>query len=178
MTHNETDVIWTRGIVHCAHRRHARGALAHLIHFKQNTPDRLTELHDHRTPVGASCVAALALAVKRNDQHSMVVLFAKQRAKQVLKNSILKSPTHTQGLNFLKNLVSLNNGPTGFAESLQALHATPYPGNNKLWSLDEPINALVERVEELFVSYADKQVIVRAIAVEDGEPTVRRVRKL
>lgn len=162
-THEITDMLFINQMLNAARRMDCRSLLVCLMQFKLNHPERCAELDDPNSPVGASCVAALSIAVKANDQRSTIVLLTKRRAKQVFKNPILKSPVHTKGLNFLKNVLALHQSPTGFAEQLQTLHATPYPGNGKQWALDEPINAVLQIAKELLVSYTQKQTIVRAM---------------
>lgn len=158
-----SDMFFINHMLNAAQRTDSRSLLVCLMQFKLNHPNRCAELDDPNSPVGASCVSALSIAVKANDQRSMIVLLTKRRAKQVFKNPILKSPVHAKGLNFLKNALALHNAPTGFAKHLQTLHATPYPKNGKQWELDEPINAVLQTAKELLVSYTQKQTIVRAV---------------
>jgi len=178
MSNEQTDMIFISQILHAASRLDCRSVLTCLLHFKQNLPHRCDELDDPHSSVGASCVNALSIAVENNDKRSMIALFTKRRAKQVLKNPILKSPVHSNGLSFLKTLAAMNNDPTsGFSENLRVLHATPYPGNGKQWELENPLNAALRNVKELSVVHAQKKMIVRAIE-SPVEPIVSIKRKM
>jgi len=178
MSNEQTDMIFTSQMLPAATRLDCRSSLACLIHFKHNHPTRCDELDDPNSSVGASCVNALSIAVKKNDRRNMIVLFAKRRAKQVLKNPILKSPVHSKGLDFLKTLVALNNDPTtGFSEDLRVLHATPYPGNGKQWEFEGPINFVLQNAKELKEVHAQKRMIVSAIE-STAEPIVSMKRKM
>lgn len=156
-TENNIDVYLN--IMSAARLGNAPRILEYVLVFKR---ENVEDLSDFNTYLGLALVEALSIALKKNDQRTMIVLFSKKRAKHLLKASVLKSPTHIKGRKFLKDLACLDNPNsyvTGKISSLQTSSSKPL-----LKDLEQAINTVHDSIKEALSFFAEKQSIMKVIA--------------
>lgn len=164
MAKNNHWYVWGGNAIDFARSENPRGLIGWMANLDRSTPQQMAILDNPNTEDGAILIEALSVAVKKNDLRTMIVLFSKKRAKQVLKNPILKSTTHSKGRSALKALLSVTNANPDLAIQIASLHTKGYSLGTDWKVLEKAINNVHDHVKDALPSHLEKQVIVQALA--------------